>query len=325
MKPDDLPVVRELASRVGRGDLFEWMEEQARYLAGLGRTADGTVRVGRELQRACYVRSVTPSRISARAELRVHEDCFSIVFNRVVSAEVQRFSIAHEIGHTLWMEVVPGEAPRDRYTTAGQGSRTIEMLCDYFAAALLMPRDDVEEVLRLHRKAKGKGRSSNEEQRCPLELVPGLARRFRVQRRIAAWRLLLVQKLSSWVIVRVQNGFAKARQPLLESQRGDSDAWETAWYETGSVRRKGTIVEGYRAPFDTRRRRIPREMIPQDVTAETRLQKLDSRWWDGVEPEPAARARVPFGRRWGNREPLGLAARIENSVYVAIDRERRTR
>ena len=318
---DDSPVILELASRIGQGDLFEWIEEQARRLARLGRTTDGTVTVGRALQHACRVTSVTPGRISARAELRADEDCFSIVFNPILSADVQRFSIAHEIGHTLWMELIPGEAPRNRYTTVGHNNSTIEMLCDYFAAALLMPRDDMENILRFHREAQVKGQRSIEEEQCPLELVPRLARRFRVQRRIAAWRLLLVQKLSSWVIVRAQNRLTRSSRPLLASQGQEGEAWETVWYETGSVRRRLSIVEGYRVPFDTRRRRIPTEMVPTDLTAEARLHKLDSRWWDGVEPEPAASARVPFGRRRRGGEVLGLAARIGNSVYVAVDRE----
>ena len=318
---DTSPVVMELASRVGRGDLFEWLEEQAQGLARLGRAADGTVRIGRALQRACRVTSVTPGRMSARAELRVDDDCFSIVFNPILSADVQRFSIAHEIGHTLWMEFVPGEAPRDRYTGVGH-NRTIEMLCDYFAGALLMPRGDVENVLRFHRESRVKRRRSFEEEQCPLELVPMLAQRFCVQRQIAAWRLLLVQRLSSWAIVRAQDRFTKWSLPLLALERQRNEAWETAWYETGSVRRKRSIVEGYRVPFDTRRR-IPIEMVPADLAAEALLQKLDSRWWDGVEPEPAASASRPFRRRQGKRDVLGLAARIGNSVYVAVDREAR--
>lgn len=318
---ENSPVARELAARIGRGDLFEWIEEEARSLAGLGRGTDGTVRVGRALQRARGVRAVKPSRMSARAELRIDGDGFSIAFNPMLSTDVQRFSIAHEIGHTLWMETAPGERPRNLYTTAGRNSRTIEMLCDYFAGALLMPREDVKNVLHLHRASTATRGNSSEEERCPLELVPRLASRFRVQRRIAAWRLLLVQELSSWVIVRAQDPFTRS-SPLLRASRWQaSEGWEIAWYETGSVWRIRSIVEGYRVPFDTRRRRIPAGMVPRGLAAEGRLQKLDARWWDGVEPEPIASARVPFSRRHRRGPRAGLAARIEDSVYVAIDRE----
>lgn len=314
MKPDDLPGMRELASRVGQDDVFEWMEKRAQCLAELGRSADGTVRVGQELQRACRVRSVTRGEISARAELRFQGDSFSIVFNRQFSAEIQRFSIAHEIGHTLWMDLAPEGTERE-------SSGTMEVLCDYFAAALLMPRGDVEDVLRRYASGGEQGERTVEEQRCPVEIVPHLAKRFRVQRRIAAWRLLVVQRLASWAIVRVDNGLARDRWPLLASQEGKGEAWRTVWCETGSVGRKRSVVEGYRVPFDSRRRRIPGEMIPMELTAEARLRKLDGRWWEGVEPEPAGSARVPFGRRAGKGEALGLAARIGDSVYVGIDRE----
>ena len=324
MALEESPVILELASRVGRDDLFEWIEEEARRLARLGRATDGTVRVGRALQRACHVAEVVPSRISARAELRVGGDEFWIAFNPMLSVDVQRFAIAHEIGHTLWMERVPGGSPRNWHATVGSSSGTIEMLCDYFAAALLMPRDDVEHVLLHHRESRVKGRSSSEAERCPLELVPDLARRFRVQRRIAAWRLLLVRKLTSWTIVRVQNALARSSGPLLASQHVGDEAWETAWYAAGTVERKVSVVEGYRVPFDTRRRRIPTEMVPGGLASEGRLQKLDSRWWDGVMAEPAASASLPFRRRERKTELPGLAARIGDSVYVALDRGRRT-
>ena len=152
------PVVLELASRIGRSDLFEWIEEEARNLATLGRAPDGTVTIGRTLQRARGVTTVTPRRMSARAELRSDGDGFAIAFNPALSAEVQRFSIAHEIGHTLWIGSVPGQTLRNRDTTSGQSGRTIEMLCDYFAGALLMPRDDVQGILRSHRESQGRGR-----------------------------------------------------------------------------------------------------------------------------------------------------------------------
>ena len=315
--------ILELAAQMGRGDLFEWIEEQARRLAKLGRTTEGTVRIGRALQRACGVTSVAPSRMAARAQLRVDDDCFSIAFNPVLSVDVQRFAIAHEIGHTLWMELVPGEAPRHRCAAGEQNNRTIEMLCDYFAGALLVPRDEVKRIVRLHQESGATERSAIEEGRCPLELVPGLARRFRVQRRIAAWRLLLVQKLSSWVVVRVQDGLRRSERPLLEASRRGSAMWEVAWYETGAVSRKVPMVEGYRVPFDgrRRRRRIPAEMIPMELTAQARLQALDSRWWDGIEPEPAARVGVPFRRRRGRGGMMGLAAEVEGAVYIGIDRE----
>ena len=65
--------MRELASRVGGRDLFEWIEERARHLANLGRTSDGAVRVNRRLRSVCGIESITPDAMSARAELRPME------------------------------------------------------------------------------------------------------------------------------------------------------------------------------------------------------------------------------------------------------------
>ena len=314
--------MRELTARIGQGNLFEWIEDKAESLANRARGADGAVSVGREVLRVCGVDSIAPGRISARAELRSNAGCLSIVFNPTLSSEVQRFSIAHEIGHTLWLSTSPGEILRNRCATIGHNDQTIEMLCDYFAGALLVPRQDVKRFVSLVRRSRSGGSFSSEENECPLELVPELARRFRVQRRIAAWRLLLVQKLSSWFIVRVQNSQHIAGGLLFARDDSGRETWETVWYESGTVGRRVPTVEGYRVPFGTRRR-IPGTMVPRNLTPKGRVQPLDSRWWEGVTPSPLARARRPFRYRVGTNSRLGLVARIEDSLYIAMDRERR--
>lgn len=318
---DDSPIVYQLASRIGQSDVLEWIEERAQCFAELGRTSDGTVEVGRALRRACGVEAIVPGSTSARAELRSEDGRYCIVFNPVFSPDVQRFSIAHEIGHTLWMEGTCDKVTRNLCSTTGLNDETIELLCDYFAAALLMPRADIGQIVQRHCDSRSLGHSLFEAERFPLELVPTLARRFRVQRRIAAWRLLGLQGLSSWVVIRVRNrrggiGFL----PFWDGESG-AETWEASWYATGGMRRRLLTVEGYSVPFDGRRRKIPRDMIPRDLSAEGRVYALDSRWWDGVKPAPDVRARIPMSRRAAGSAGRGLAARIEDSVYIALDRE----
>lgn len=317
---DDSPIVYQLASRIDQSDVLEWIEERAQCFAELGKTSDGTVEVGRALRRACGVKAIVPGPTSARAELRSEDGHYCIVFNPVFSPDIQRFSIAHEIGHTLWMEGACDKASRNLCSTTGLNDETIELLCDYFAAALLMPRGDIGQIVQRHRDSRSFGRSVSEAEKFPLELVPALARRFRVQRRIAAWRLLRLQGLSSWVVIRVQNrregiGFL----PFLDGESG-AETWEAAWYAMGDMRRRLPTVDGYSVPFDGRRRKIPSDMIPRGLSAEGRVLALDSRWWDGVRPVPDARARIPMSRWASGSTGRGLAARIEDSVYIALDR-----
>ena len=318
---DESPVMRELASRVGGRDLFEWIEERARHLANLGRTSDGAVRVNRRLRSVCGIESITPDAMSARAELRADGERYTIRFNRALPQEVQRFSIAHEIGHTLWMNGALGHSVKNLSTTVGLRNRTIEMLCDYFAGALLMPDEDVKRLVE-HHAARGVSRGRyGEELECPLELIPRLADRFRVQRRIAAWRLLVVQRLASWAVIRVEKHHGRLGELPLGGKEPERRGWETTWYETGTLRRKLATVEGYGVPFGTPRRRIPIDMVPDEVTGETRPQLVDSRWWDGVRPQPIAQARIPFRLRDAVERQMGLATRLDDAIYIAVNRE----
>ena len=316
------PVIRELASRVGGGDLFEWIEGRARQLAALGRTGKGTVEMGRRLRNVCGIESVTAETMSARAELRTDGGRYAIRFNRALPREMQRFSIAHEIGHTLWMKEALGGSSRNLATIVGLRNGTIEMLCDYFAGALLMPVDDVRRIVE-HNAARGvSGGRAGDELECPLELIPRLAEIFRVQRCIAAWRLLVVQRLGSWAVIGVKRRHSGLGKLPFDGGATKPRMWETCWYETGTVRRKLATVEGYGVPFGGAHRRIPEDMVPVELTGETRRQLLDSRWWDGVRPQPRSQACVPFRLREAEEPRAGLATRLDDAVYIAVNRER---
>ena len=238
----------------------------------------------------------------------------------MMSPRVQRFSIAHEIGHTLWMDRRGGRGLKNLCATTGHRDRTIEVLCDYFAGALLLPRRDVVGMIQSYREAKAGRDHFSDVIQCPLELIPRMAFRFRIQARIAAWRLLLVQELSSWAIVRVKCHQWRNGLPLDTRRRGYR-TWEKTWYETGTIQRKVSTVDGYRVPFDTRRRQIPSEMVPTVLVTEAGTRRLDTRWWEGVSAEPASKARIPFRNRRSGPERTGLAARDDDGIYVALDRE----
>ena len=314
-------VIRELAGRVGGGDLFEWIEDRARQLAALGRTAKGTVQVSRRLRSVCGIESVTPEVMSARAELRTDGERYAIRFNRALPREMQRFSIAHEIGHTLWVSGALGGAGGDLATLVGLRNRTIEMLCDYFAGAFLMPVEDVKRLVDHHAARNVGGGRAGDELECPLELIPRLADLFGVQRCIAAWRLLVVQKMTTWAVIEIKRRHSGLGELPFRELRRERRMWETCWYETGTVRRKLATVEGYQVPFGGAHRRIPMDMVPDELTGETRQQLLDSRWWDGVRPQPRTQACVPFRSREAEEPRMGLATRLDDAVYIAVNRE----
>jgi hypothetical protein len=150
--------------------------------------------------------------------------------------------------------------------------------------------------------------------RPSVHLIPNIARQFDVQRRIAAWRLLLVSGLHDWILVRARIGNDEG--PLFDDDVAPPTTWTTLWYVGGGLKRKPESVKGYSVPFDSRRR-IPPDMIP-DVSAETASVRLDGRWWDGTRAQPTDVARRPMKLRRADCAGIGYAARIANSLYVGL-------
>lgn len=84
-----------------------------------------------------------------------------------------RFRVAHEIGHTLFYDRAPGQAP----SRVGKGGPEEEAFCDRFAAALLLPEEVAGKI------------------RDPAKLV-GLHSRFDVSLEVVARSVAAVQRRS---------------------------------------------------------------------------------------------------------------------------------
>ncbi len=296
--------VVNLQSRCGSRDLFAWLDDKAESLSGLGASPEGPVWFTPRLRQACNVGAVTPTAVTARAEIRAERGSYSISFNSNYWPTVWRFAVAHEFGHALLEPLI-----RDRNLPVGSGldpgDQAIELLCDYFAAAMLVPRRAVIRLLETDPLYRD---------RPSLHLISRVADHFFVQGRIAAWRILQVVGPEDWHVVRVkQIGDAG---PLLRSREGNS--WRTAWYVRGGVGRKTDLVSGYDVPFRTHRI-IPTEMLPSDADSRTRKVRLDSRWWDGVRPQPVSESKRAMRTRIGGDSEAGFAAQVDGSLYLAFE------
>lgn len=300
-------VVKHLQSVLRKPDLFEWLEDEAESLGSLGATKQGPIQFTRELRHACRVKAVTAGAVNARAELRSDGAGYFVTFNAKYSPAARRFAIAHEFGHTVLSSPAQGTEP-PLGSTVGAGDRAVEAICDYFAGAMLVPRNALRQIL---------DRDQEFRRRPPLHLIPEVARRFDVQRRIAAWRLLLVSGLQAWLLLRVQSQVDG--RPLFNGQEVGG-SWTTVWYVRGDVARKRDAVKGYDVPFATHRR-IPAEMIPDAQGPRTSAVCLDSRWWDGVQVQPAGRARLPMKARPKQGSLNGFSALIDGSLYLALSEE----
>lgn len=99
----------------------------------------------------------------------------------------QRFTIAHEIAHTLFFEAFGEESLAQSGYIYEEGSDPDEeRMCDYVAARILLPTRQVEDFLRIN----GVGASS----------VVALAQEFRCSLRAAARCLLQKQRLKCLVV-----------------------------------------------------------------------------------------------------------------------------
>jgi len=297
--------VSHLEARCGEADIFEWLEAQAESLSVLGASPTGAVGFSsHRLRSALKIADISPGAVTARAELQSDGREFLVTFNPLYSFAARRFAIAHECGHALLHRLTRSDssssAPR-----VERGDRAIEALCDYFAAALLVPRQSLKRFVDADPMSG---------LRPPLHLVPEVARRFAVQERIAAWRLLLVCHLSDWVAVRVRR---IQERPLLREEIDVSDSWETVWYVKGECTRKQDVVKGYSVPFG-RHRKIPVDMLPPESTCGTLPVQLDSRWVDGARPQPLKDASRPMRMRTSGPQKAGYAASRGDSIYIAV-------
>jgi hypothetical protein len=301
-------VVADLESQLRTSDLFEWIETEAEKLGRLGRNGIHGVQFTDELRSAFKISSIRTGEINSRAVLASDGVSFQITFNSKFSPGARRFAIAHEFGHALFTDPANGTLPR-LGTVLGQGDRAVESICDYFAGAMLVPRNELLAFLQRADAAY--------DHRPPLHLIDQVARIFHVQRRIAGWRLLLVTRLNRWVMLRAQLG--NDHGPLFDMP-DDVRSWKSVWCVCGDVIRKKESVKGYEIPFSTHRR-IPAEMIPERAGYLTEHRELDSRWWDGTRIQPAADARRPMRSRLNHDSRRGFVAKVHGSIYVAFSEE----
>lgn len=300
-------LVADLESQLGGGDVFAWLEEQAEALAAKGASADGRVHFGVGMRREFRVKLISAGAITSRAELKADGSTYSVLFNAKYSPAARRFAIAHEFGHVLLDGATSGPHRHVRASN-DSGSRALEILCDYFAGALLVPRHSLLAMLDADSLAQS---------RPALSFVPDIAARFHVQQRVAAWRLLLVTGMTNWVVIRAQLRGAGGG-PLLEPKT--EAAWRSAWYVVGDVMRKREPVKGYDVPFATHRR-IPAEMVPPGAEPAATLTLLDARWWDGARAQPSDDSKRPLRARRSQDRMVGYTALVGDSLFVALQDE----
>ena len=281
------PIVRDLQRRLGCKDILEWIETEAMQLARLG-SQGGPVRFTEELLRSRGIRGVirdNSGRMSDEATIEFVGSAYQIRYAAPLRSTRIRFSLAHEIGHTYLAD------RRGRSFSATQygADPTVESICDFFARALLMPRDKL--IARLEWLSPGNRNVP------PLHLVPRLATEFDVSEQAAARRLVFDLFPDFIAVICVTN-----RGP-------HSLGWRTTWCASAGGDNFPTS-SGWRIPLDTNGRKIPDEMVPNIESNIAVPLAVDGRWRDSCRPKTLVDSRVPFSKIAVSSQCRAVSARV---------------
>ena len=268
------PVVFDLQERLGCKNVFSWIENEALKLTKYSSGSTIRVNLSRRIFEQRGVRTVQVVKgLAQTATITYVESGYSIQYPPGLPPERLRFSLAHELGHTLFFR------PNGQPVSALQSHsvRTIEGLCDYFARSFLLPR------ARVTRRLAQLGHVTAHVP--PIHLTPTLARDFGVAEQAVARRLVFDFSGDFYAAVCItDNG----------ENEGQED-WRTNWCAVSAESAK-EMPTGWRIPLDTGGRKIPSDMVPVVPCASTRVVSLDGRWYSSVIPQSRADS-----RRWLSR------------------------
>lgn len=300
-------LIADLSTRVGAGDLFEWIETKAEELGvlhpGAGR---GPITLSPTMLRARNVRRVVEDPMVQRARIVPGDGGFQIRLNPSLPVLAQRFAIAHELGHTFWFASSGETTPLSPCQSVGARDPEIEMLCDRFAAALLLPRQRLFQWLRAY------GVEPADERPC-FELLTSAARAFSVAEQAVARRLYVDLRHSPLAIVWSRR---ISRVRLFDST-ASSSRWETSWCAVPEFVRSAALGRQQTIALKSKRR-IPDDMVPKIAERETIETHLDRRWSTGVTPQPRPSVRKKLDS-WDSSPPCrGFAWRGLDRVVVGI-------
>lgn len=278
----DPALVRDLELRLGLVGILEWLGHEAEQLATLGFETDSGVRFTSTLQRARNIEEISPGTvIGEHACIIPRAMGYVIHFRKEIPPDRIRFAIAHEIGHTFFFDSSELGKPISPLQSNASSAATVECLCDFFAGALLLPKQRIVNIV-------GTAGSS---MIPPLHLIPTLARQFQVADQAVARRLLFQLFPRRAAILRLR------KPPAIDQKQAKSENWSLSWCAVPWDLRIAHSVSGVRLPLLTNGRCVPDDMIPPLTTPYAERCELDGRWWEGLSAQGAKESKIPFKSR----------------------------
>ena len=295
-------LVRDLSERLGVQDLFLWIEAEAERLGKLGRGRNNVVYFSSRLIRARNVAQVVSKATVGSASIVPKNGHYVIYVNQSLPLLPQRFAIAHEIGHTYWFAPGGTASPLSPLQWTLGRDPNIEVLCNRFAAALLLPRSSIVETLSCNL-----GHIDSP----PLSQIPKIARAHWVAEQLVARRLFFEILSSRLAVI------------CLRRERGDcidrsAGSWQISWAALPGDLERVTKLEGGVVVAKSPGRRVPPEMIPMYKSDKQGRVELDSRWWDVTQVISPDQARIPLKRWARGAAKLGYICMTDTRAYLGL-------
>jgi hypothetical protein len=159
------------------------------------------------------LKAVPSKKLGTEGLLRVDREGFAIIY-RPCHRVRERFTIAHEIGHTFFYNLQM--SPPVRLSPSPFPLADEQRICDLIASELLMPRNS---VLRVVERLESEGWRVS-----PPEMLMSLARTYSVSVPVVVRRL--VQELSIWDALVVCAVWLPKRSG---KKQADSQTWRAIW------------------------------------------------------------------------------------------------
>jgi Zn-dependent peptidase ImmA (M78 family) len=271
-------ILDELGRHLGSNDIVKWIEERATQLSSQYWSEGEGMSLSTRFLETMRISQVKSAVIEGSASLRSGLNGYVVLVKSGLPVQTRRFAIAHEIGHTLFLdEKFSSKALSNLQWTIGRDP-TIEHLCDRFAAALLIPlwrlRQSVENSL-----LDGIGDVP------PFHLVETLSREYRVPEQAMFRRICYDLYGVKLVAVCLRQ---RKKNPSLAR-------WLISWCCLPLELQMASQVDGVRIPLKTSGRVIPSVWLPNIRESDhTTYCKLDGRWWSAVRPVSLQESRKSF-------------------------------
>lgn len=225
--------IEKWVSNFGYSSIEEWIEKTAEnilYQANQRKfpiQLQSLFRIRKILRQEVQYLNEDEFKNSGLGELRTEKTGFVIVINRskkqkFFNRRLERFTIAHEIAHTFFYDF--SKTPPKRFFSQ---DRVEEGVCNRLAAALLMPKDMVQNFISCHFKSLKNEFRVNDFR----TLFISLMKNFDVNAPVVARRLIEDLGLLNMIVLggswQSKNGFIGCSKVL---SKDETLTWRVAWY-----------------------------------------------------------------------------------------------